>query len=443
MKRRALLIRSACAAAVPAAFVPSLRAADIYARYRGQKVVLSLPKHHHYDAAIKLFPQFTQETGILVEFEQLPIAEMKKKQLVEMAKGQGGYDLISYVVMWKGEYVKKNFIREIEPFLKNPQLALGDFDLPDVIPSFLENIGLVGGWKGYLAGGAAKLYGLPYGAETSVLAYRSDIFDKLNLKAPTSYFELEQMLPVLHDKAGMGALASRGKEGHQCVHAWLLHLNPLNGGIFENSWLPRFNDAAGVRAAQLLKKIIDTGPAGALNFGQSEMINAFLQGESAMYLDSTLIFGAVRDPKLSKVNGKVAFARHPRGSRYASQTGGLGLAIPTNARNADSAFLLMQWLTAKNQDKAVCHLGGMPHRMSTLADESLGRKYPEFQMLSRSIGDANPNWRPIIAQWDEINTDVLGKSIHDVIAGRQPAEAALNDAAQAVKKIMQREGYIT
>ncbi|BEP93113.1 hypothetical protein GmRootA79_14970 [Acidovorax sp. A79] len=442
MQRR-LLVQSLCAATIPAFFPGASRARNRYAPYRGQKLRISIPRHHHYDAATKLFPTFTSETGIQVEFEQLPIAEMKKRQLEEMAKPQCDFDLVSYVVMWKGEYVKKRLIRDIEPYLNNRQLTPEDFDLPDIIAGFRENIGLVGGWKGYLAGGAAKLYGLPYGAETSVLAYRHDIFEKFNLKPPESYFQLEQLLPLLREKTAMGSLASRGKEGHQCVHAWLLHLNPLNGGVFENNWQPRLHDSAGVRAANLLKKIIDTGPPNALAAGQTEMLNAFLQGQASMYLDSTLIFGAVRDEKISKINGKVSYVRHPRGARYASQTGGLGLAIPAQSKNPDSAFLLMQWLTAKQQDKSVCHLGGVPHRLSTLADPDLGRKYPEFQMLLRSIGDANPNWRPIIPEWDTINTDILGKSIHEVISGKQPAETALAQAAKAVADLMRREGYLT
>ena len=98
-------------------------AQDRFAKYKGQTVVMSIPAHPHYDAMLKLLPEFTKQTGIKVETDRLAVPRMKDKQLLEMAKPTGDYDLICYVVMWKGEYVKKNLIRELDPFFKNKALA--------------------------------------------------------------------------------------------------------------------------------------------------------------------------------------------------------------------------------------------------------------------------------------------------------------------------------
>jgi multiple sugar transport system substrate-binding protein len=203
MKRRTL-IQSAGGSALGmlGAGIPLIgRTQDRFAKYKGQTVVMSIPAHPHYDAMAKLLPEFTKQTGIKVETDRLAVPRMKDKQVLEMAKPSGDYDLVCYVVMWKGEYVKKNLIRELDPFFKNPALADPDYDFKDVVPRYVENIGLVGGPKGYLAGPGAKLYGMPYGAETSVLAYRRDVFANLNLKAPETYSDLEKLLPILKDFA--------------------------------------------------------------------------------------------------------------------------------------------------------------------------------------------------------------------------------------------------
>ena len=123
--------------------VASSFAQDRYAKYKGTTLLVSWPAHPHYDAATKLLPEFTKETGIKVEVDKLAVPRMKDKQLLEMAKPSGDYDLACYVVMWKGEYVKKNLIRELEPFFKNPALADPSYDMKDIIPGYLENIGLV------------------------------------------------------------------------------------------------------------------------------------------------------------------------------------------------------------------------------------------------------------------------------------------------------------
>ena len=412
-----------------------------YAKYAGKSVTINIPAHPHYDAMAKLLPEFTKETGIKVEVDKLAIGRLKEKQLLEMAKPQGDYDLACYIVMWKGEYVAKDLVLPLEPFFANAALADPAYDMKDIIPIYLENLGLVGGPKGYLAGAGAKLYGLPYGAETSVLAYRRDVFAKLNLKVPETYEDFSKALRVLKDQSGIGALTSRGQAGHQCVHAWLLHLNPLGGGIFDEQWKPRFNDKAGVAALKFLQDVVATGPAGIPGYGQGEANTAFLQGQAAMYLDSTSLAGAIADPTRSKVVGNVGWALHPAGVKRASQSGGLGLVIPKNAKNADASFLLMQWLTSKPQDKAVAKLGGAPMRNSTMSDPDLVRQYPEYVVFKEALKYSNPDWRPIIPEWDKINVQALGVGISEALTGKKTAEDALNGMVPQVTAIMREAGY--
>jgi multiple sugar transport system substrate-binding protein len=441
MKRRDVLERSISLAATVALPMPAAWAQGSFNRFRGQTLNMSIPMHPHYDAMVKLLPVFTEKTGIRVEVDRQPVPKMKELQLLESIKPQNAYDLISYVVMWKGEYVKKKVIRELKPFFSNVALADPSYDIDDIVPAYLENLGLVGGWRGYLAGPSAKLYGLPYGAETSILAYRKDIFDKLRLNAPITYYEFEQLLPQLRDKAGIGALSTRARAGHQCVHAWLLHLNPMGGKVFDVNWKPRLNDPIGVRALKFLQLAVETGAPGAIEHDHNEMTQAFLQGDTAMYLDSTAIFGQVRNVQKSKVDGKIAYTRHPKAIKYSSQSGGFGLALPQNAKNPEASFVLLQWLTSKEQDKAVCRLGGGPARSSTLQDEALMRQYPEYLTLRSQLKDADPDWRPIIPEWDEINNKALGVHINQALRKKQSPQAALDNAAQLVGSTMQTAGY--
>lgn len=443
MKRR-LLIQSAghSALGLVGAGLPILsQAQNRFASYAGQTVRMSVPAHPHYDAMTKLLPEFTKQTGIKVEVDRQPVPRMKEIQLAELAKPQGEFDLVCYVVMWKGEYVKKNLVQELSPFFSKSSLADPDYDIKDVVPRYIDNIGMVGGPKGYLPGPGAKLYGMPYGAETSVLAYRRDLFTKHKLTPPVTYDEMVKLLPVIKEKTGLGALTSRGQLGHQCVHAWLLHLNPLGGKVFDEKWSPTFNNETGIKALKTLKLIADTGPAGLTNFSQGDMTASFLQGQSAMYLDSSLIFGQVANPAVSKVDKLVSYTLHPKDVRNASQSGGLGLAIPKNAKNADAGFLLMQWLTSKAQDKEVCKLGGVPHRNSTLRDPEMFGRFPEYLTLRLQLLYSEPDWRPIIPEWDEINTQALGVAIHEGLTGKQTPEKALDSALPKVMEIMRRGDY--
>ena len=445
MKRRELLKTGGMAGILAAGQYPLIQGAlaqDRYAKYRGQTIVINYPAHPHYDQAEKLFAEFTAATGINVERDKTQYLRMKDKQTLEMGKPQGDYDVIVYVVMWKTEYVKKGFLLPLEPFFANSALADPSYDFNDLITVYRENIGLVGGEKMYLPGPNAKTYAIPYGSETGVLAYRTDIFAKLNLAVPTTYDELLNACRVIKQKEGIGGLTSRGQTGHQVTAAWLLHLTPNGGEVFDSKFRAAFHKPEGIRAAEILKEIVDTGPAGIPSYGFGEMQNAFLQGQAAMYLDSISVMGPAKDPAKSKIVGKVGYALHPRGSKYSAQTGGFGMAIPKNAKNRDAAFLFMQWMTSKANDVKTTMMGANATRWSTLDNADVKARYPEFNVLRASLKIANPDWRPLIPEWDDISQQILGTALPDVITGKKSAKEALTAIVPKVEEIARKGGWL-
>ncbi len=416
--------------------------ANPYEKYKGTTLVVNFPAHPHYDAVKKVLPDFTKETGIEVEVDELQYMRMHDKQVLEMSKPNGDYDLISYVIMWKTEYVSKGFLSPLAPFFVDAALADPAYDAEDILKAYIEPVGLVGGKKGYLTGITAALYGVPFGSETSVLGYRKDIFEKHNLKVPTTYDEMMDLvckIPQL--EPGMAGLTSRGSAGHQVGHAFLLHLNPLGGRIFDDFWKPVYDSPEGIQAAQYLKKILECGPEGGNAFGFSEMKNAFLQGKAAMYLDSVSIAGEAEDPTKSKIAGKIGWAVHPKGKTYASQTGGFGIAIPNNSKKKEAAFLLLQWLTSKATDKKIALAGGSPSRMSTYMDPELQKKFSYYPMFAEAFKAAAYDWRPLIAEWGELNAPTLGVALSEAMTGKKTIEQAFADIKPRVIEIMTKAGY--
>lgn len=418
-------------------------AADPYAPYKGTTLVVNFPAHPHYDAVMKVLPKFTEETDIKVEVDQLQYLAMRQKQTLELTKPKGDYDLMTYVVFSKADYVPARQIEPLAPFFMNPKLADPSYDPDDLITGYIQNIGIAGGKKGYLPGPTGALYGVPFGSETSVLGYRKDIFEKHNLKVPETYDELMELVCKIPElEPGMGGLASRGASGHQLSHAFLLHLAPLGGRFYDDEWNPIVNNEAGVQAGEALKKILECGPEGGTSFGFAEMKNAFLQGKAAMFLDSISVAGEVDDPEKSKVVGKVGWALHPEGVRRGSQTGGFGIAIPSNAQNKEAAFLLMQWLTSKRIDKLIALEGGSPSRFSTYMDPEVIAKYPHSTVFAEALKYADPDWRPIIPTWGEVNQE-LGTTLSKAMTGDMSVKEALDSVAERAKATQEKAGYYT
>jgi len=414
-----------------------------WGKLRGQTIRLSYPgPHPHYDAAEKLFDDFTRETGIKIERDRTPYLDMKSRQLASMRKPEGDYDAIAYLVVWKTEYVKQGLLRPLEEMLADPRLAMADYDFKDLIPAYVQAIGMVGGPKMYLPGPGARLYGLPCGAETSVLGFRRDILERQKLQVPSTYEELLRACEVIRDKEKMAAITSRSQAGHQITHAWLLHLSPFGGQVFDADFKPVLHEEPGIKAAETLRRLVEMGPVAAGKAGFDEMQSAFLNGECAFYLDSLAVMGPAKDPKRSKVVDKIAYAMHPSGTRLSGQTGGFGLAIPRNARNPEAACVFLQWLTSKASDLRVATLGGNTGRWSTLANIDFKIRNPEQSILPFVLRAANPDWRPLIPEWDEMSKDIIGQALPDVLSGKRSAREALASTAPRLESLLRSGGWI-
>ena len=437
------IIKMAAATAAGIAASTAIAAANPYEEYSGTTLVVNFPAHPHYDAVLQILPEFTEETGIRVEVDQLQYLKMRERQTLELTKPRGDYDLIAYVVFSKADYVFADQLENLARFFMNPRLADPGYDAEDLIDGYVQNIGVAGGKKGYLPGPTGSLFGVPYGSETSVLGYRKDIFEKHGLEVPETYDEMLDLacrIPEL--EPGMGGMSSRAASGHQASHAFLLHLAPLGGRVLDDQWKPIVNNEAGVAAANALKTIVDCGPEGATSFAFGEALSSFLQGETAMYLDTTVIAGQIEDPSRSKVVGKVGWALHPMGVRRGSQTGGFGIAIPKNAQNKEAAFLLLQWLTSKKGDKLVAMAGGNPSRFSTHADPEVNAKFPHMSIFGEALKHADPDWRPIIPVWGKINADI-GTTLSKVLTEGLDIQEALDGVAERAAEILDEAGYYT
>ena len=410
-------------------------------RYAGTRLVTNWSPNQANNYITANLGEFEALTGIKVEVDQIDYMRMHDKQVLEMTKPTGDYDVISLVVMWKTEYVAGDMLTELEPLFTDPNLAVPEYDFDDLVKAFVDNTGRVGGEKIYMGGPGSKLYCIPFGAETSLLAYRKDVLDAKGIAVPKSYDDLQAALPKVVDRNNkVYAMTMRGASGHQATHGFLNHLNPFGSKIFDANWNPIVNNADAIRTLEFMKDVVEYGAPGIPGFTAGSMDESFLQGQAVFYIDHDKIAGLSRDPAQSRVDGKVGFALHPKDKIYSAETGGFGVGIPSNSANREAAFLLIQWMTTKEMGVRVAEAGGMAVRNSVYADPQLQAKFPDFKVMVEQIKHADPDWRPIIPEWGEIN-QTIGVAVNQVLTGEKTPKAAMDGIIQPIRDIMQRAGY--
>ena len=368
---------------------------------------------------------------------------MRDRQIVEISKpGQGDFDVVTWVVFTKNEYVSNGWLTPLSQFLINPRLTAPDYDIEDIVPAFLEVGGTSGGVKGYLDGPGASLFGIPFSPETSILLYRTDIFEEYDLEVPTTYDELlETAAWITENVPDVYGMTTRGSAGHQVTHAWLLHLSPYGGTVLNDDFTPAVNSPEAIAATYALQSILENSPPGMAAAGAGEQDAAFLQGDSAMYLDRSVLAAQAADPARSRVVGNVGYALHPEQAQCGSETGGFVMGIPSNSANKGAAWLFIQWFTNRQMDLELAMAGANPIRISTHADPELQAKFPWYATVVEQLECANADWRPLIPEWGAMNAPILGEEISAALTGQKTIEAALESAAQRIYELLDRAGY--
>ncbi|MCB9420238.1 MAG: sugar ABC transporter substrate-binding protein [Ardenticatenaceae bacterium] len=421
-------------------------AAERYAPYAGTTIVVSWPSLSHFTKAEEVVAAFEAETGINVELDYIEYQAMRDKQVLELSKpaGQGEYDVVAWVVFNKTDYVSKGYLADLSQFFTMANLVDPTYDPDDIVPAYINSGSIAGGRRGYLSGAGQGLYGVPYGAEASIMAYRADIFEEYGLEVPTTYDEMFDVAEFITENVpDMYGMTSRGQTGGNATHAWLLHASPYGADIFDDFWTVTLDTPQALAATEALKRIVENSPTGVLNWGFGEEANAFLQGDSAIYVDALKIAAMSRDPEQSLVDGKVGYALHPVGPDgiCGAETGGFSMGIAENSANKEAAFLFIQWMTSKEADRLIVEAGGDPIRLSTMADPEMQARFPEYPVILEQLACANENWRPLIPEWGEINAQIMGEQIGAYLNDAIDAETALATAKEQTTDVMARAGY--
>ena len=229
-----------------------------------------------------------------------------------------------------------------------------------------------------------KPYGIPYDGEVTVQVYRKDLYDAKGLKPADTYDQLRRQRQGAdrrqraHLRPGAARLLRRRPEH--------VHL-PVAASAASAAAGCSGNDVVvnSPEAVKALTWYVDTltpyAPPAVRNWNWPDIADAFSQGTVATYIDAHSSAAVITNPEKSKVVGKIAYARWPKGPNGKRVTSIWNWGFPINAALTDkqkkATWLFIEWAaSAETQARTSWKFAG-PAKRSGINRMSLWRS-PEF-----------------------------------------------------------------
>jgi len=435
-----------CAALTAALTGCGGESADSGASNKPQTLVIATLNNPDIIRMQKLTADFTaQHPDIKLEWVTLEENVLRQRVTTDIATKGGQFDVLTIgtyeAPMWAA-------LGWLTPLEFGP-----DYEVDDLLPKIREALSFDG-----------QLYGAPFYGESSMLMYRTDLFEQAGLtmpEQPSWSFVTEAAGKLVDAEAGVYGICLRGKAGWGENVALLGAMaNAFGARWFDENWRPQFDQPEWKDTLQTYVDVMKTaGPPGAASNGFNENLALFNAGKCAMWIDATVAASFISDPKESRVADKVGFAPAPDTGNGKSMDWlwAWALAIPASSKKTEQAQAFIAWATGRDYIELVASTEGWGHappgaRTSLYQNSKYLEAAPFAKQTLAAIERAdthNPAVKPVpyvgvqyaaIPEFQSIGTTV-GQHFSAALTGSVSVAEALANAQSSTEREMKRAGY--
>ena len=284
-------------------------------------------------------PEFTEETGITVNYETPGFAAYNQKADLELSTHGSTYDVLNITFIYTSRWIGEGWFTPLDEFLKNPNRTPSEWDPAD-----------------FLSGAVAPLkdkngviHGFPWIVDCLMAAAgRYDLIRKAGLTMPDTFDGILQVLKAVHDKEGVKGFVTDNLYGW----TWIPYLQGFGGKVFRNppeDLMPTLNTPEAIEAAEYFANLLRTyGPDGVLSYTGDQVLNACLEGRCNYITYNQAWLAQLGDPQKSKVASRVAYSLMPAGPRGRFPgVAAHGFGIPAGSKKKDAAWEFIKWSMSK------------------------------------------------------------------------------------------------
>lgn len=400
----------------------------------GKSVRFAIGAADQESAAEGLRP-FEQLSGIEVELVPIPDDSFYDKAIAEFISGNASFDALQFFSPWLGDFAAPGFLAPLDEYAQKWNLPLDDF-----YDTYRLNYG-------YFNGG---LYGIPFDCDIQMIHVRKAYLEKLlggeidKWNSVPTYDELIRISGELNGVepgvAGVGIMAGRG---FWSTYTWEHVAAQAGMMLFDSDWNPVFNGDAGMKGLEIVLALAKNANEGHAGAGWPENRAAWLGGQLATNVSWQDSGTQAMRPDQSQIVDDFVTIYEPRidGGRFAPPNiAGSTSCVAATSANPEGAFLMLAFLTtssimAMNEANAN---GVAPGYRSVLTNPRLQAVSQPAEVWSKSLDYA---WcAPRLPGMFEME-QAIGNEINRAVVGQITAKEALDNGADAVRRIMDRNGF--
>ena len=400
-----------------------------------------------YDYQHTQLALFTKETGISVNFQEIPEASILTKLQAAQTAHDSSYDFYEVPASLTPQYVSLKGAAPIKPFLNNTSLTPSNYDFAGLPPGSMTQCTVKG-----------TLYCVPAFGTGPELYYNKQMFQQAGISGPP-----QTMQALLTDAGKLtnsshAGICLRGSNTApnsfpaQMMLLYYLNYQPNGQGIWLNpDYTPRLTEPAALQFANNYSTLMTKdAPKGVGAYGYPECLAAMSNGKVAMWLDDSAAASYVFNGQGSAVPniGYASIPCPPTNPSKCQLSAPWGMFINQNsdAAHQTAAYKLMTFLSSPSFQQGALDNGKIPAlvtRPTVLASASKVQGIPSDLLTSLNYIQTHidPNAIPQTSVFNEAQQP-LNVALSDIISGQASPDSAFKTAQSQITAILKQNGVI-
>lgn len=413
--------------------------------FAGQTVTLeTYSTVDEFDFYKKQMGDFTDKTGIKVNFVQLPVAAVDQKVPLQLSAKDTGLDVFFTGSEKITAFVGSGGAEPLDSYINDPTQTDPAYNFKDIAPDVEA-----------ACQEAGKTYCIASHTGGAVLYYNAKMFSDAGISnPPASPAELLADAQKLNtpDHAGFCVRADKSQTLYSAFQLWNWFVpwnNAVAGTYFDKNW--NFLIGSEPQASNFgnfYRALLTTAaPKGISTYLVTNCLQDFQQGRVAMWQDDSGTIPQVLNPDSSKVANDTKFAAMPCQSAnpdHCELVQPFGIWMNAASKHKGAAWQLIQYITSVNNQKAAVAAKALltPSRLSVVKDPATSAVLPPTfaTALTYILGHPDVALLPFIPEGVSI-IPPISTGLSDLITTQTPVPQVMATMKSGVDTIMKAAGY--